>query len=198
MKVLGIDPATRTGYCFTGNKEMRGAKVGSFKLPAGNNPALKSSFMAEAMVRLIQENGKPDFAMVEEPLYQGPNQFAIVQLSQMFAAAKAVLIGYGVATTWAPANSWRKKMYGQARIKGYNPKMWKDRAKTECERMGVAVQNIDEAEAVIIAQYAFFTQEFRAKTGATDGPNDEAAIPRSGASSSRRGIGKQRNLFANS
>lgn len=161
MRILGLDIATNTGWAFSSGRDGADIVSGSFKC-SGDDPFSKSSSLEDHLHSLIKEHGRPEFAVIEAPLPAGPNPSVLASLNMMFGAGKAVIRGYKIPAMAVPDSTWRNKMYGFGRKRGWKTSDWKKHAKFHCnEILKLDVRSPDEAEAIMISQYGFYTQTFR-------------------------------------
>lgn len=161
MNILGLDIATTTGWAYSTSRDSSGITSGSFK-GVGSDIFRKSGSLEDHMHKLLKSNPKPDFCVIEKPLGAGPNPATLTQLWLYFGSLKAVVRGYGIPILPIAESTWRETMYGFGRKKGWSSKEWKKHAKWQCETvLNHEVRNADEAEAVIISQYGFYTQHYK-------------------------------------
>lgn len=163
--ILGLDIATTTGWALaTGRHQFKA--TGSFSGKADTMYQSKRK-LELAMHRVLKENGIPKFCIIESPMLMPRNPKTSAVLHFYAGAVSAVVGGYGVPIEWVDESTWRAKMYGRARVKGWGSKEWKAHARQTCEDVfKIDVRNSDEAEAAVIAQYGFFSQRYRAMTDA--------------------------------
>lgn len=161
MVILGLDIATKTGFAFSKGRTAADIYSGSFK-GAGDNKFRIADSLEDLTHRMLKEYELPEFCVIEQPLGASPNPSVLAMLNLYYGSVKAVVRGYGVPCVEVADSTWRQTMYGFGRRKGWKSKDWKNHAKFQCEEaLKLSVKNADEAEAVMISQYGFYTQRYR-------------------------------------
>lgn len=161
MRILGLDVATCTGWAVSSGRTSNDIISGSIKGKGGDQYRIAGS-LQDQLHRVIREIERPDLCVMEQPLGAAPNPTTLAKLNLYFGSLNAVCRGYGIPCLPVADSTWRNTMYGYGRKKGWSSKEWKKHAKFHCETvLKVDVKNADEAEAVIISQYGFYTQAFK-------------------------------------
>lgn len=160
MRVLGIDPATCTGY---GWGERNGPfHPGFFKLPGLDDGSINHSMGAAyaTVFNLIKANGIEAVAMEDSLLgmmrtnkrgIATPTSYhGVKTLTMLHGAYRAAIFNAGIRFVWFPQpHEWRKQVLGA----GY-PEHPKAAAIRYCELvLKTPVSNEDAAEGLAIMQY---------------------------------------------
>jgi len=164
LTILGLDIATRTGWCFMSGRRPEQIRSGTFHNANGLNVInkfTKCDKFAENLIWLFRSVGVPDYCVMEEPMSAGPAPDVLAETNMMYGTAAAVVRGFRIPYERVASQTWRKKMYGFSRNKDWQSKDWKNHAKYHCELKQLNVRNHDEAEAVMIAEYGLHTQSYK-------------------------------------
>ena len=166
---LGLDLSkANTGWCYMDPNDYRNARVGCIK-STGDWESATWDFSGK-FIQLIKREGKPDFTVIEMPM-RSVQQFrkggtkmlpdaeadkltvnpkSALIVNQITGACIAVLRGFGIPFQTVSPATWRAGFF----IKGTKPaegETWKHVARRQCERLGIDVHNMDEAESVGVA-----------------------------------------------
>jgi len=161
MIILGLDVATTTGWAYSSGRNGSDIVFGSFK-GVGQDQFHIAASLQDHLHKVIQQKEKPDLCIMEQPLGAAPNPTVLAKLNLYYGSLNAVCRGYGIKCLPVADSTWRNTMYGFGRKKGWSTVDWKKHAKFHCESvLKVDVRNADEAEAVIISQYGFYTQAYK-------------------------------------
>lgn len=161
MIILGLDVATTTGWAFSSGRTSADITSGYFK-GIGSDQYRICGSLQDHLHQVIQSNPKPDLCIMERPLGAAPNPTTLAKLNLYFGALNAICRGYKIPCLPVSDGEWRKAMYGFGRQKGWKSKDWKKHARMQCESViKVDVKNSDEAEAVLISQFGFYTQAYK-------------------------------------
>lgn len=176
--ILGIDPATRTGFAiYDDDKPPSAIRAWSVTLKGGSDE-LKAAQAGAVLVDVIQEY-RPDFVAIEAPLknvvqHKKRSQTMFGEETSSTINPASVILpclitgaflgnvgGFGLPWTTIPVSTWRKQFHGSGRRPGWKRDDWKKAARQRCDQLRISVKNDDAAEAVGVAFAAPSTDVFK-------------------------------------
>lgn len=182
MIILGIDPATKTGWArFDTTGPVQAIMAGVLKAE-GESHEQKAASLGRSLVALIKRIGRPDMIALEMPMRSAPaarrsnakfmgeegeeqtgvaGLTALIVTNQMVGALMGVIGAYGIPFEVMAPTTWRTAFLGYGRQAGFQRKDWKAAVRNQCDMEGIVVTNDDMADAVGLAIAGRNTQTAR-------------------------------------
>lgn len=151
MKIMALDVATKTGWCY-GDTETGIIASGVLDFAAGlpkrGNHDPGKLLAAIQGLNVLMDEHMPEIVVIESPFSRGKASQILAKLAGMAEAASAA---HGAGVAMATATQVRKGLWGNG---GMSTADAKARSIAECRSQGIEPSTDDEADAVALWLYA--------------------------------------------